>query len=143
NTLTLTGTAAANSVVKVYDGATLLGSVTANASGAWSFATATLADGAHAFTATATDVAGNVSGSSSALNVTVDTVAPSAPLIKTLAPTAWGAGTTDFTLSGVAMAGTHVQLYDKGVLLGTVIAGLDGTWNYSIDALSSGTHAFT
>ena len=36
NTLTLTGTAEANSTVKVYDGATLLGSATANGSGAWS-----------------------------------------------------------------------------------------------------------
>ena len=33
NTLTLTGTAEANSTVKVYDGATLLGSATANGSG--------------------------------------------------------------------------------------------------------------
>ena len=36
NMLTLTGTAEANSTVKVYDGATLLGSATANGSGAWS-----------------------------------------------------------------------------------------------------------
>ena len=34
NTLTLTGTAEANSMLKVYDGATLLGTVTANGSGA-------------------------------------------------------------------------------------------------------------
>ena len=33
NTLTLTGTAEANSTVKVYDGATLLGTVAANGSG--------------------------------------------------------------------------------------------------------------
>ena len=33
NTLTLTGTAEANATVKVYDGATLLGSATANGSG--------------------------------------------------------------------------------------------------------------
>ena len=39
NTLTLTGTAEANSTVKVYDGATLLGSATANGSGAWSYTT--------------------------------------------------------------------------------------------------------
>ena len=36
NTLTLTGTAEANATVKVYDGATLLGSTTANGSGTWS-----------------------------------------------------------------------------------------------------------
>ena len=38
--LTLTGTAVANSTVNVYDGATLLGTATANGSGAWSFTTA-------------------------------------------------------------------------------------------------------
>ena len=52
NTLTLTGTAEANSTVQVYDGATLLGTATANGSGAWSFTTGALADGAHSFTAT-------------------------------------------------------------------------------------------
>ena len=64
--LDLTGTAEAGSTVQVYDGATLLGTATANGSGAWSFTTATLADGAHSFTATATDAAGNVSAASSA-----------------------------------------------------------------------------
>ena len=46
NTLTLTGTAEANSTVKVFDGATLLGSAVANGSGAWSYTTAALANGA-------------------------------------------------------------------------------------------------
>ena len=67
NTLTLTGTAEANSTVKVYDGATLLGSATANGSGAWSYTTAALANGAHSLTATATDAAGNTSAASTAL----------------------------------------------------------------------------
>ena len=57
------------------------GRVTANGSGAWSFTTATLADGAHSFTATATDAAGNVSAASAALSVTIDTGAPAAPAI--------------------------------------------------------------
>ena len=81
NTLTLTGTAAANTTVKVYDGATLLGTATANSSGNWTYATATLANGAHSLTAKATDAAGNTSAASSALSVTVDTAAPTAPAI--------------------------------------------------------------
>ena len=59
--LTLTGTAVANSTVNVYDGTTLLGTTTANASGAWSFATIPLPDGVHSLTATDT-----VSGMTSA-----------------------------------------------------------------------------
>ena len=40
NTLTLAGTAEAGSTVKVYDGTTLLNSLTASGSGAWSYTTA-------------------------------------------------------------------------------------------------------
>ena len=79
NTLTLSGTAEANATVKVFDGATLLGSVAANGSGAWTYTTAALANGSHSLTATATDAAGNTGAASAALSVTIDTVAPSAP----------------------------------------------------------------
>ena len=79
NVLTLTGTAEANSSVKIFDGATLLGTITADGSGAWTYTTAVLANGSHSLTATATDAAGNVSAASSALTVTVDTIAPVAP----------------------------------------------------------------
>ena len=68
NTLTLTGTAEANSTVKVYDGATLLGSAVANGSGAWTYTTAALANGAHSLTATASDAAANTSAASAALS---------------------------------------------------------------------------
>src|SRR5262249_51255207 len=80
NTLALTGTAPANSTVKVLDGSTQLGTTTANASGAWSFSTGTLSQGTHSFTTTDT-VSGNTSAASAALAVTVDTVAPTAPVI--------------------------------------------------------------
>ncbi len=79
NTLTLTGTAEASSTVKIYDGATLLNSVTANGTGAWSYTTAALANGAHNLTATATDAAGNTGAASTALAVTIDTTAPGQP----------------------------------------------------------------
>ena len=52
--------------VKIYDGATMLGSATASGSGAWSFTTAALSFGVHNLTETATDVAGNTSAASSA-----------------------------------------------------------------------------
>ena len=73
-TLTLTGTAAADSMVTVFDGTTELGTATVNVSGAWSFTTGTLANGTHSFTATDTDFTGNTSVASSPLVVTVDTV---------------------------------------------------------------------
>ena len=61
NTLTLTGTAEVDSAINVYDGATLLGSAMADASGGWSYITGALGDGSHMFTVTATDAADNTS----------------------------------------------------------------------------------
>ncbi len=55
NVVTLTGTGPASETIKIYDGTTLIGSATTNTSGAWTFSTATLPDGTHNFTATATD----------------------------------------------------------------------------------------
>src|ERR1019366_8550560 len=78
NEVALTGTAEANSTVTVYDGTTKLGTATANASGAWSFTTGALANGAHSFTATATDAAGNISVASQPIDPTIGTTAPAA-----------------------------------------------------------------
>jgi hypothetical protein len=73
NHLTLVGTAEAGSSIKMFDGTTEIGTAKANASGAWNFSTAQLPNGTHAFTAKATDAAGNTSSTSSQLSVKVDT----------------------------------------------------------------------
>ena len=71
--LSLTGSAEANSLVSVYNGATLLGTTNADASGNWSYTTATLANGTtYAFNAKATDPASNTSAASADYSVTVD-----------------------------------------------------------------------
>jgi hypothetical protein len=72
----ITGSGAeANSTIKLYDGASQIGSTTANGSGNWSL-TPALSNGTHSLTATATDAAGNVSAASTPLSITIDTVAP-------------------------------------------------------------------
>jgi len=138
NTLTLTGTAEANSVVQVYEGATLLGSVTANGSGAWSYTTATLTNGAHSLTATATDAAGNVSAAT-ALNVTIDTVAPNAPVVtgNTIV------NSNQVQLTGAAEAGSTVKLLEGTAVLGTATANAGGAWSFTTGALPGGAHVFT
>ena len=70
--VSLSGTAEANSTVTVYDGSTALGTTTANASRAWSYTTDPLANGTQVFTATATDAAGNTSAASNAIDPTID-----------------------------------------------------------------------
>jgi Ca2+-binding RTX toxin-like protein len=139
NHLTLTGTAEAGSTVEVFDGAAQIGTATADGSGAWSFATATLADGSHAFTSEAMDTAGNVSAASAALNVMVDTIAPNAPTIISDAPTS----ATAVIVTGTAEAGSTVKLFDGTTFLGTAMADSSGTWNINTGSLSQGTHNFT
>ena len=148
NTLTLTGTAEANATVKVYDGATLLGSAVANGSGAWSFTTGTLSNAAHSFTATATDAAGNTSAASTALAVTIDTTAPVAPSITAFSTDSGvvGDGITNdntLTLTGTAEANSTVKVYDGATLLGSAVANGSGAWTYTTAALANGAHSLT
>ena len=75
NHVLLSGTAEANSTITVYDGTTAVGTTTTGANGTWSVTTVALASGAQALTATATDVAGNVS----AVSQPLDPVISSAP----------------------------------------------------------------
>ena len=148
NTLTLTGTAEANATVKVYDGATLLGSAVANGSGAWSYTTAALANGAHSLTATATDAAGNTGAASAALAVTIDTTAPVAPSITSFSPDTGtvGDGITTanvLTLTGTAEANATVKVYDGATLLGSAVANGSGAWSFTTGALSNAAHSLT
>ena len=75
NTVTLTGTAEANATVNIYDGALLLKSVVADATGAWIYTTGVLPDGPHTLSATAVDRAGNTGTASAPLNLIIDTTA--------------------------------------------------------------------
>ena len=127
NTPTLTGTAEANSTVKVYDGATLLGSAMANGSGAWSYTSGVLADGDHSLTATDTDAAGNTSAASSALasRSIQRHRQPRRPVV--------ALATGSFTyLVGTAEAGSTVSILNgaNGTLVGTAVATASGSWSF-------------
>ena len=85
--VTLIGTAPANTTIDILDPtntnpwpAALYGTATANSSGAWSFTTGALASGSHAFTATATDLAGNTSAASQVFNISVGRIPHSQPI---------------------------------------------------------------
>ncbi|WP_228307020.1 Ig-like domain-containing protein, partial [Klebsiella oxytoca] len=47
------------------------------------------------------------------------------------------------TLSGTAEAGATVTIYDGETVLGTVVAGEDGRWSYTPDALDEGSHSLS
>ena len=66
-TFTLAGTSEAAASIKVFDGATLLGSTTVGSNGQWNFTTGVLSNSTvHVFTSTATDAAGNIGPSTGA-----------------------------------------------------------------------------
>ena len=148
NKITLSGTAAAGSTVQLFDGATQIGTATADGSGAWSFTTATLTDGSHAFTAKAVDLAGNISTASAVLSVLIDTAPPAAPTVASFSPDSnvVGDGITNankITLSGTAAAGSTVQLFDGATQIGTATANGSGAWSFTTATLIDGSHAFT
>ncbi len=75
-TPTLSGTAEPNSSVSIYEGVTLLATVSADGGGAWTYTTSALTNGLKSFTATATDLANNTSVASTPFTLTIDNVAP-------------------------------------------------------------------
>src|SRR5262249_5664822 len=118
--------------VKLYDGATLLGSVMADSAGAWGYTTAPLANGGHSLTATATDLAGNTSAPSSVFNATIDTIAPTAVITGKLALRGY------VVLTGTSEPNSTVSVYDAGnnKLVATVTAAADGTWSFAKSGLN-------
>jgi len=73
----LSGNAEASSTVELFEGTTSKGITKADSSsGAWSIALSGISEGAHTYTAKATDAAGNTSSASNSVTVRVDKSAP-------------------------------------------------------------------
>ncbi|MBP2314060.1 Ig-like domain-containing protein [Azospirillum soli] len=146
-TLSLAGTAEANSTVELFRTAggttTSLGTTSANASGNWTFdhTGVTLAEGSYSFTAKATDASNNTSDASSAYAVVIDTSAPTSLALSTtsLSSTATTSGASLATLSA---SDTHTITY--GFAIGNGSNDADNA-RFSIDgnALKVGGTALT
>jgi hypothetical protein len=132
--VTISGTAEANSIVKLYNNSVYLTQVTTNSSGIWSasFGSAQVpSDGIHNLSATATDAAGNTSIATLKV-VTIDTIAPNQPTINTIE----GNNIINAVekadgviLNGTAEAGSSVAVTFGGITK-TVIA-VGGVWSTS------------
>lgn len=152
---TFSGISEAGTVITFYDNGKPIGTVTADASGKWSFTPATnLSEGSHSITTTATDAAGNISPPSTAVTFVVDTVAPGAPAITGItddvAPNTGTLGSGSTTndprpqLTGTAEAGSTITIYDNGVAIGTTVVGSNGSWSFTPSVnLSEGSHQLT
>lgn len=146
NTPTFSGTAEAGSTIRLFSNvAGEIGTVVADAAGAWTITATALADGVHQITVTATDATGNVSAASTPLDVTIDTTAPtiSAILDKNPGATGWynlatGAPTATFTgsdggsgvasVSGPYVFGEGLHLQATGTV--TDVAGNSRTHSF-------------
>lgn len=152
-TPTIKGTADAGASVVLYEGATVLGTATADAAGNWSVTSSALTDGLHTLVAKQTDLAGNTSAASAALEVTVDTVAPAKLATPQLA-TSSDSGTlgdriTNDTTPAItgsgAMPGATIQILNgSGGLTATVTADASGNWSYQFTSVfSNGGYGIT
>jgi hypothetical protein len=145
----LAGRAAPYSIVRVYDGETLIGETAANADGFWSLRpTTALAPGAHSLTAVAYLGGDMPPLRSQPLAIRVE-AAPTItePVAASLPPqfTTPAAGSTVKSgqplLRGSATPGSRIRIYDGATLLGEAVADADGVWSFRPgQALANGDH---
>ncbi|MBG7295576.1 BapA prefix-like domain-containing protein [Pseudomonas aeruginosa] len=121
NGTTLSGTAEPGATVTLTDGnGNPIGQVTADGSGNWSFTPSTPLPNGTVVNATATDPSGNASSPAS---VTVDAVAPAAPVVNP---------SNGAEISGTAEPGATVTLTDgSGNPIGQVTADGSGNWSFT------------
>ncbi len=148
-----------NAAVTLYDGASVIGSTTADSSGNWSYQpTVDLPEGSHSIYATVTDAAGNEGPGSTWFSIVVDTAAPTQTVVidsylDNVDPNQanYGSGTTtndttpllNGTLSAPLASGEVVRIYEGASLIGTAtVAGT--SWTLALSTLADGTtHTYT
>lgn len=143
---TLTGSADPNATVTITRtsgiASIVVGAVTANASGSWSYTpTLPVANGTYSLTATETDAYGNVSAASAPFALTIDTHKPAAPSGIRLVSPINGSGATTYTsvatptLTGAGEAGATITVTNNGsgspVVLGTAVVNASGAWTFT------------
>ncbi|MDB5768298.1 MAG: hypothetical protein JWQ61_3112 [Collimonas fungivorans] len=151
NRPTFQGYAGANTLVSLYDGATLIGSAQVNGQGRWTLTPENaLGDGAHDIVAVSAD---GVSSRPFSFQVEpfVDTSTP--PRIGDMVDNFGSVQDTVFndgaptddrhpTLRGLADANTLVNFYDGADLIGSAQADSHGSWAFTTDnALGDGSHS--
>jgi hypothetical protein len=135
----ISGTGEPGSTIRLFDGASLVGTAIVNADGSWTITpSAPLADGSHTFTATATDGAGNTSPLSQPINVVIDTVNPLAPTVISVSQDTGTSGDritsdTTLTITGTAEPGSTITVVDTSsgtpVVVGTAVVQPDGSFS--------------
>lgn len=129
---------------------TAFGSAETLGDGTASITTAALSAGTHRIVAFYTSDSGNFSSSDNSAVPLSQTVTPAlsniaapAPPVLT-GPASGVVNATTLTLTGTAVPGSTVRVYDGGTLLpGGATASDPGTWSYTTPLLAEGAHSFT
>ncbi len=147
-TPTIAGKGVAGSTIKLtVDSVVQAGTATVDASGNWSYTLASaLGNGVHSITATAADRVGNVSASSAAYDLTVQTTAPSAaPSVALQAASDTGAAGDDitsdttptFSITGISSTATSVEIsVDGGAWTAVTVASNATSATFTPSALA-------
>ena len=131
---TIEGTSEPGATVEIFIDGELVGTVTADEDGNWSYTLEedqALEDGEHTATAQATDAVGNGPSESDPVAFTVDTTAPDLS-VDTPEPGQTLEVDTP-TVAGTAEPGATVEIFIDGELVGTVTADEDGDWSYTLE----------
>ena len=138
-------------VVRIYDGATLLGETIADANGYWSFRpSVALTVGEHVLTAVATSADGLATAKAPPVTITVRNRAVTIPAWKPVAGAAPvliapengdTINTVQPLFAGTAAPNSRVRLYDGDKVMGEVAVDADGRWTFRPAApLAEGEH---
>ena len=122
NTPRFTGFVTPGATARIYSDGALVGSATADGTGAYTITVSTLADGTHAITATEQVGANAESAPSPALSVTIDTLAPAAPTLTGTDP-ASPANNNSPKIKGSAEAASSVRLFTDGACTSAAATG--------------------
>ncbi len=126
---------------ELYDLGVLVGSVSVT-NGIFEFTLSglQLGEGAHGFTMSTVDAAGNRSAPSNAVSVTVDRTLPAAPTVSSVStPTS----SDPVLVTGTAEPGTTVVVFVDGSAAGTAVADGTGSFSIPLTGLAEGPHTFT
>jgi hypothetical protein len=141
-TAALTGTTEPNALVHfIVDGSPIATSVTADATGVWSYTPPGLANGQHTVVASVTDLAGNAGTASLSFGLI-----PAVPTLTEGLAYDTGASSIDRITSIPALAGTadaNVVVHftvDGSAIAATATANAAGAWSYTPTGLVDGLH---
>ena len=138
-------------VVRIYDGATLLGETIADANGYWSFRpSVALTTGQHVLTAVSTSADGQTTAKAPPVTITVRSRAVTIPSWKPSAGAAPAVVTPENgdmvhtvqpLFAGTAAPNSKVRLYDGDKVMGEAAVDSDGRWTFRPTApLAEGEH---